>query len=193
MITGKLSRRSFIQSSLAAVIVASVGIPMFDYDLVNLEKIVRSFPSAPLTQSDNPLRMIFFLHTSKMVEGHIGLQCSNAVADCTKPYDLKPFLNEDFTNLTFENPRPSVSAIVSGANRVAIQTRRGKGNHYAVMSDHILVWYKGHNIYDTPIQRVGVNIAYGPNFKDYFVRVRGVSLTRDDHSILKTLGYERVA
>lgn len=193
MITGKLSRRRFVQSSLAAVIVASVGVPMFDSDLGNLEKIVQSFPLALLTQSDNPLRMTFFLHVGKMVEGHLGLQCSNAVVDCTKPYDLNPFLDEDFTELTFENPRPSVSAIVSGANRIAKQTRRGRGNHYAVMSDHILVWYKGQNIYDTPVQRVGANLAYGPNFKDYFVRVRGVSLTRKDHNILETLGYERVA
>lgn len=192
MTIGKLSRRNFILSALAATSVVSLGVPIFNNDLINLEKVIQSFPSAPLTQSDNPLRMTFFLHVGKMVEGHLGLRCSNAVADCTKPYNLQSFLYEDFTELSFDEPRHNVSAIVSGANRVAKQTRRGRGNHYAVMSDHILVWYKGQNIYDTPIQRVGVNLAYGPNFKDYFVKVKNISLTREDHSMLKKLGYERI-
>ena len=187
-----MNRRNFIQLSIASATVFLLGTPLFGSDLEKLEKIIQSFPEAQLTASDNHLRMTFFLHTGKMVEGHLGLQCSNAVVDCTKPYDLHTFLQEDLTELKFDNPRPNVSAIVSGANRIAKQTRRGKGNHYAVMSDHILVWYKGENIYDTPIQRVGNNLAYGPNYMDYFVRVRGVSLVHDDHGMLKTLGYQRV-
>lgn len=192
MIIGKLSRRNFILSSLATVSVISLGVPTFNNDLGSLEKVIQSFPEVELMASENPLRMTFFMHMGKWDNGQLGLKCSNVVVDCMESYDLQAFLGEDFTELSFDEPRHNVSAIVSGANRVAKQTRRGRGNHYAVMSDYILVWYKGQNIYDTPIQRVGVNLAYGPNFKDYFVKVKNVSLTREDHSMLKKLGYERI-
>ena len=193
MTIGKLSRRNFILSALAATSVASLGVPIFNDDLGSLEKVIQSFPEVELMASENPLRMTFFMHMGKWDNGQLGLKCSNVVVDCMESYDLQAFLGEDFTELSFDEPRHNVSAIVSGANRVAKQTRRGRGNHYAVMSDHILVWYKGQNIYDAPIQRVGNNLAYGPNFKDYFVKVKGFTLTQNDHDLLEYNGFTRIS
>lgn len=192
MTIGRLSRRNFILSALAAASVVSFGVPTFTNDLENLEKVVQSFPAAPLAPSNSPLHMTFFMHNATVDGGQLGFRCSNVVVDCEKSYNIHTFLSEDVTELTFDRPRPNVSAIVSGANRVALQTRRGKGNNYAVMSDHVLIWYKGKSIYDTPIQRAGNNLAYNPNYKEYFVRVKGVALSQSDHDMLKTIGFERV-
>lgn len=187
-----MNRRNFIRSAVASILVVSAGVPAFTRDFGKLEQVIQSFPAAPLAPSNNPIHMTFFMHNATVDGGQLGFRCSNVVVDCEKSYDLHTFLSEDITELTFDRPRPNVSAIVSGANRVALQTRRGKGNYYAVMSDHVLIWYKGKSVYDTPIQRAGNNLAYNPNYREHFVRVKGVSLTRDDHDTLKTIGFERV-
>jgi hypothetical protein len=92
----------------------------------------------------------------------------------------------------------ALNAIISGSNRVALQTRRGKGNYYSIFSDHVLVWYQNSKsifgpTYDAPVQMIGKNLAYNPNYKDYFVRVKCDNKLTDEHmKHLEKLGYTRV-
>ena len=90
-----------------------------------------------------------------------------------------------------------ISSIVRASNRIARITRRGRGNHYAVFDDHILVWYaqigdRKSSACDNPVARVGKNVIINSNFKDYFFKVKGIRLTDNHHTILNQLGYKRI-
>jgi hypothetical protein len=99
----------------------------------------------------------------------------------------------DIPTTVYTEDTPSVPAVVRASNKVALQSRRGKGNNYAIFPDHILVWYSGTNVPDNPFIRVGNNISKSPNINECFHRVEGITLTDDDHKILADMGMNRIA
>jgi hypothetical protein len=201
-----MKRRLFVTGLLAAIPAASITIPTFaavsqaksDYILLNYPKmlqIVEAFPKVPVSGSIDQLQRMYFLIVKRNPEHQMGITINAQATDPSKEFMLdKIFLEDDITTLEYGDTRPMINAIISGANRVAIQTRRGKGNYYSIFSDHVLVWYQnGKTTFDAPAQMVGKNLSYNPNYKDYFVRVKCDNKLSDEcFRILEKLGYTRV-
>lgn len=205
-----IKRRSFITGLLALFPAASIPLPVFAsapsakmaYALDNypsMLKVVESFPKTPVSGSIDQLQRMRFLIVKRNPEHQMGITIEAQATDPSKEFMLdKIFLEDDITTLEYGDTRPMISAIISGANKVAVQTRRGKGNYYSIFSDHVLVWYQNSKsvfgpIVDSPVQMVGKNLSYNPNYKDYFVRVKCDNRLTDEHILhLEKLGYTRV-
>lgn len=200
-----MKRRSFISGLIALIPVAAIPLPAFaaatqaksTYMLdnyPNMLNVVESFPKIGF-HGNGQLERIHFLMVKRNPEHKMGITIDAQVTDPSKDFMLdKIFLEDDITTLEYGNTRPMISAIISGANKVAVQTRRGKGNYYSIFGDHVLVWYQSKTThYDAPVQMVGKNLAYNPNYKDYFVRVKCDNKLTDEHiQHLEKLGYTRV-
>ena len=200
-----MKRRSFITGLLTAIPAAAISLPTFaavsqaksDYILLNYPKmfqVVEAFPKIGF-HDKGQLERIHFLTVKRNPEHHSTITIEAQAADPSKEFTFdKIFLEDDITTLEYGDTRPMINAIISGANRVAIQTRRGKGNYYSIFSDHVLVWYQSETThYDAPVQKVGKNLAYNPNYKDYFVRVKCDNKLTDEHiQQLEKLGFTRV-
>ena len=204
-----MKRRSFIIGSLAAIPAATVSLSTFaaasqsksDYILLNYHKmfqVVETFPKTPVSGGMDQLQRMHFIVVKTNPEHEMCITIAAQAVDPSKGFAFdKIFLEDDITVLEYGDTRPMINAIISGANRVAIQTRRGKGNYYSIFSDHVLVWYQNKNSifgpsYDAPVQMVGKNLAYNPNYKDYFVRVKcDNKLTDEDTRQLEKLGFTR--
>lgn len=201
-----MKRRSFIAGLLAAIPAATITIPVFATaasakmayvldNYPNMLKVVEAFPKMPVSGGMDQLQRIHFLTVKRNPEHQTGITIEAQVADPSKKFMLdKIFLEDDITTLEYGDTRPMINAIISGSNRVAVQTRRGKGNYYSNFGDHVLVWYQSKSThYDVPVQMVGKNLAYNPNYKDYFVRVKCDNKLTYDHMLhLEKLGYTRV-
>jgi len=201
-----MKRRSFITGLLAALPAAAIPLPVFaaasqaksDYILLNYPKmfqVVEAFPKTPVSGSMDQLQRMHFVVIKRNTEHQMGITIAAQAVDPSKEFMLdKIFLEDDITTLEYGDTRPMINAIISGSNRVAVQTRRGKGNYYSIFSDHVLVWYQnGKTTFDTPVQMIGKNLAYNPNYKDYFVRVKCNNKLTDEHAQqLEKLGYTRV-
>jgi len=202
-----MKRRSFI-AGLAALFSTSMfasGIqipaaiptsaPNMAYALNNyptMMRVVKSFPKTPVADFSMPNRT-HFMTMAKLEDGHLRFRIDAGTVDPSTNFMLdKIFLEDDIEILDFRDRNHTVSAIVSGSSRIAMKTRRGKGNHYAVFEDHVLVWYAGKSNYDAPAQMMGNNLAYHNNYKDYFVRVLCNPLTDTDHAHLNTIRFTRV-
>lgn len=200
-----MKRRSFITGLLAAIPAAIITIPVFATapsakmayvldNYPNMLKVVEAFPKIGFV-GNGQLERIHFLTVKRNPEHQTGITIEAQVADPSKKFMLdKIFLEDDITTLEYGDTRPMINAIISGSNRVAVQTRRGKGNYYSNFGDHVLVWYQSKSThYDAPVQMVGKNLAYNPNYKDYFVRVKCDNKLTDDHMLhLEKLGYTKV-
>lgn len=208
-----MNRRSFIAglaallptSALASGIQIPAAIPTsapnMAYALNNyptMLRVVQSFPKTPVTDFSMPNRTHFVTMQTAETSNEMMLTVKADICDPSENFMLdKIFLEDDIEVLDLRERDHTVSAIVSGANRIARKTRRGKGNHYAIFEDHVLVWYQNSNsifgpTYDAPAQMLGNNLAYHSNYKDYFVRVKCKELTDEDHANLKKLGYTKV-
>lgn len=206
-----MDRRSFIAGLFATIPAASITLPSFaaasqakatsDYILDNYPKmfqVVEAFPKTPVVGMKNS-QYVGFLTVKSFNDSERGLCMEGQIADPSKEFMLdKIFLEDDITTLEYGDTRPMINAIISGANRVAVQTRRGKGNYYCNFGDHVLVWYQNRKsifgpTVDSPVQMVGKNLAYNPNYKDYFVRVKcDNKLTDEDIKQLEKIGFTRV-
>lgn len=201
-----MKRRSFITGLLAAIPATTISLPTFaavsqaksDYALLsypNMLKVVESFPKIPVSGSIDQLQRMHFVVVKRNPEHQMGITIEAQATDPSKEFMLdKIFLEDDITTLEYGDTRPMINAIISGANRVAVQTRRGKGNYYCNFGDHVLVWYQnGKTTFDAPAQMIGKNLAYNPNYKDYFVRVKcDHKLTNEDVKQLEKIGFTRV-
>jgi hypothetical protein len=199
-----MKRRSFITGILALIPAVTIPLPVFAsapsakmaYALNNyptMLRVVESFPKTPVTDFSMPNRTHFLTMKTMETSDQIGLRIEAGVVDPSQSFMLdKIFMEDNIDVLDFRDRNNTVSAIVSGANRIARKTRRGKGNHYAVFEDHVLVWYAGKSNFDAPAQMMGNNLAYHSNYKDYFVRVLCNKLTDTDHNHLENIGYTRV-
>jgi len=200
-----MKRRSFITGLLALFPAASIPLPVFAsepsakmaYALDNypsMLKVVEAFPKIGF-MGNGQLERLHFMIVKRRPDHQMGFTTESQVTDPAKEFMLdKIFLEDDITTLEYGDTRPMINAIISGANKVATQTRRAKGNYYSIFTDHVLVWYQSKNShYDAPVQMVGKNLSYNPNYKDYFVRVKcDNKLTDEDIQHLEKLGYTRV-
>ena len=200
-----MKRRSFIAGLLAAITAVTVSLPAFavapSAKMVNaldnypsMLKVVEAFPKIGFA-GNGQLERIHFLTVKRNTEHQMGITIAAQAVDPEKEFTFdKIFLEEDITMLEYGDTRPMINAIISGSNRVAVQTRRGKGNYYSLFTDHVLVWYQSKTThYDAPVQMVGKNLAYNPNYKDYFVRVKCDNKLSDEHiHHLEKLGYTKV-
>ena len=201
-----MKRRSFL-FGLAALLpttafasnlphsIAASTVSRSDYILNNYPTMIRVVDSFPkITSGGQGLYRANFLNVKRNDNNQFGLTIKAQVVDTNQNYTLdKIFMEDDIEVLDYLDREHTVSAIVSGANRVAKKTSRGKGNHYAVFEDHVLIWFRGKaSDYDTPVQMIGNNLAYNDNYKDYFVKVKCKRLTDDDHKHLERIGYTRV-
>ena len=205
-----MKRRSFITRLLTAIPAGIISLPTFaavsqaksDYILINYHKmfqIVEAFPKTPVSGGMNQLQRMHFVVVKTNPEHQMGITIAAQAVDPSEGFAFdKIFLEDDITVLEYGDTRPMINAIISGANRVALQTRRGKGNYYSIFSDHVLIWYQNKNsifgpTYDAPAQMIGKNLAYNPNYKDYFVRVKCDNKLTDEHiQQLEKLGFTRV-
>jgi hypothetical protein len=206
----EVKRRSFISGLLALIPVAAIPLPVFasatqaksTYMLENYHKmlqVVEAFPKTPVSGSMDQLQRMHFVVIKRNPEHQMGITIAAQAVDPSNQFMLdKIFLEDDITTLEYSDTRPMINAIISGSNKVAVQTRRGKGNYYSIFSDHVLVWYQNSKsifgpTYDAPVQMIGKNLAYNPNYKDYFVRVKCDNKLTDEHiQHLEKLGYTRV-
>lgn len=205
-----MDRRTFLGSSIAALVLPASTISAENLGQKTLVKwlpeteqlmhrIISSFPE----QMPSEGNVMGFLITTT---DKTGIRIENKVANASEEYDLEDIFIDDFADETYENydrtqmitPEAlEISSIIRASNRIARITRRGCGNHYAVFSDHILVWYAQtgdhkSSAYDAPVARVGKNVIINSNFKDYFFKVKGIRLTDNHHTILNQLGYKRI-
>lgn len=205
-----MKRRAFIAGLFAAIPAATITVPVFasapsakmTYALDNypsMLKVVEAFPKTPVSGGIDQLQRMHFVIVKRNPEHQMGITIEAQATDPSKEFMLnKIFLEDDITTLEYGDTRPMINAIISGSNKVAAQTRRGKGNYYSTFSDHVLVWYQNSKsifgpTYDAPVQMIGKNLAYNSNYKDYFVRVKCDNrLTYDCIHQLEKLGYTRV-
>lgn len=195
-----MDRRSFIAGVLSAVPLASA--PNFagaassvipDETQLLKERIVSLFPLLEIKEGTQNVMSSHML-AKKTEDGEYGFRVEKVVTDVTQKYDLDELFPDDifFTDFSYFDNMKNIPCMTSGRNHIAIATRRARGNHYAVFPNHILIWYKGKSDYDSPFTRVGKNIAKHPNYKNYFVKVRGVKLSDEDHEILASQNFTRV-
>lgn len=205
-----MKRRSFITGLLALSPAALIPLPVFAstpsakmaYALDNypsMLKVVGAFPKMPVSGGIDQLQRMHFVVVKRNPEHQMGITIEAQATDPSKEFMLdKIFLEDDIATLEYGDTRPMINAIISGANRVAVQTRRGKGNYYCNFGDHVLVWYQNNKsifgpTYDAPVQMIGKNLAYNPNYKDYFVRVKCDNRLTDEHiQHLEKIGFTRV-
>jgi hypothetical protein len=205
-----MKRRSFITGLLALIPAATVPLPSFaiapqaksDYLLLNyhqMYQVVESFPKTPVSGGIDQLQRMHFVVVKTKPEHQMGITIAAQAVDPSEGFVFdKIFLEDDITVLEYGDTRPMINAIISGANRVSIQTRRGKGNCYCNFGDHVLIWYQNNKsifgpTYDAPVQMIGKNLAYNPNYKDYFVRVKCDNRLTDEHiQHLEKIGFTRV-
>lgn len=195
MINGEMKRRTFLSGLLSILPAASFASGLNfskNADTELMHRVVESFPKTRLNEAylHMPMHMTFFL--VMYYQGNWGLKLTNDAVDITQEYTLDKIFHDDLLEMKFEDRWPEVPKVVSSGNKIAVKTRRGKGNRYAVFSDHVLVWYEGNNPYDNAVQKAGKNLVYNPNYKDYFVRVRDVVLTEEDHANLAYNRFKRI-
>jgi hypothetical protein len=201
-----MKRRSFITGLLTIIPATTISLPVFAsvpsakmaYALDNypsMLKVVGAFPKMPVSGGIDQLQRMHFVVVKRNPEHQMGITIAAQAVDPSKGFMFdKIFLEDDITMLEYGDTRPMINAIISGANRVAVQTRRGKGNYYCNFGDHVLVWYQNSkSTFDAPAQMVGKNLAYNPNYKDYFVRVKCDNRLADEHiQHLEKIGFTRV-
>lgn len=186
-----MKRRSFICAAICSMIpIPSVAYPVRDTE--NMLRVVESFPKMPFIGSDKLKQLTYFVVNRPNSE--IGFSIETQSVLPSREFDLRQIFEEDLTILDYGSSRRMINAIISGGNRVALQCRRGKGNNYCVFDDHVLIWYQStKTLIDTPVQMIGKNLAYNPNYKDYFVRVKCKDkLTADDIAILAQSGFKKI-
>jgi hypothetical protein len=166
----------------------------------NMQKaVLKSFPYSKFVDSTRK-QMGFFI-SSKPLHDTGGYNFTMLSATNIEPEEMieTAFPNdiEVMSERNGDTHMHGVFSVVRAANKIARKTRRGKGNFYAVFPDHILVWYRGnlnhHGLTcDTPIEVVEDTIIPHKYLKDYFVKVEGISLTDQDHVILKQNNFTRI-
>lgn len=191
-----MKRRTFIGSAIAASAVSTMGMDAQKPTAALLDeqlkyRIVKSFPSQTVEGAKTAMGL--FMETKQtMVENELMFQVKKFETDQEKPFVLDNIFPAEIYEISYEYGKPEISYVVKAANEIERRTRRGMGNHYAVLDDHILVWYQGKSQYDAPIINMGKNAFKHPRQADYFVRVTGLNLTDEHHKKLKTLGYTRI-
>jgi len=197
-----ITRRTLIGSAASAGIVVLSGtsaattiLSSVHADIGLQTKIISSLPVQGLGPDGVPINgkvLGFLLHKRSTDPETNGIEVKKHVIDSREHYDLSEIFSDDFEQMESKNDStPGFIDIIRASNKIARKSMRGKGTHYAVFSDHVLVWYAG-SVYDSPLSRVGSNVLIHPDYKNYFVKVMGVSLSDEDHEKLSKLNYTRI-
>lgn len=184
-----MNRRQFMTTAASSVAVATmVPFGASTKDAPQLEAILNSFD---IVGKSGAKQMAFFLVGKNDVkEGHFHLK--NAISQ-PLPDDKSSLLDGIKEIQINEMTDQPVAVIIRAANTIAKETLMHRGNHYAVMDDHVLVWYKGSRDCDSPLQRFGDDsIALHPHFKNFFVKIKGIKLQKHHHEQLEKQGLTRV-
>lgn len=184
-----MNRREFITRLTAALPFASVAYMASADEVLSMQhKVIQSF----VEQSATGKKHLITYYTLRKCEqdNQFSFGFKNGIIDNTdKEYDPTTVFNGDFPVLDYKGKynakKDKVCNIIRAANRIAAVTRRGRGNRFAQFPDHVLVWYQGHNPYDSPIQRIGKNIFLHPDYNNFFVKIDGIHLTESDISSLE--------
>lgn len=184
-----MNRRQFMTTAASSVAVATMvpfGTSM--KDAPQLEAILNSFD---IVGKSGANQMTFFL-VGKYDEKGDCFQVKNVISQSLP--DVKSSLLDGIKEIEInEMTDQPVTVIARAANTIAKETLMHKGNHYAVMDDHVLVWCKGSRDCYSPLQRFGDDsIALHPRFKNFFVKVKGVKLEKHHHEQLEKQGLTRV-
>lgn len=188
-----MKRRAFIIGSIAtiAAVNPAIAASYSSYNYSKMFDVVNAFHNFPVEENSKSIYTMFVVISDRAP----GISIETQTVDASEKFQFdKIFYEDDITTLEYGSTRRMLNAIISGGNRVAVQCRRGRGNHFAQFSDHVLVWYQSKSTcIDSPAYRLGKNIAYNSKYKDYFVRVRcDDKLSEQDLKILEQMGYTKV-
>lgn len=197
-----MKRRDFIATSAAFFATANVSFasPFLAEDIETFKKVLNSFDSDMRLLRGNRgtwhlyenKRTTWFLtyNQDDLVKKFVSVESDYINYD--REYDPLDIYSK-FKPEEFLCRKTAIGQVYRAINLIAQKTLRSRANHYAVFSDHILFWYKGrHNLQDTPIKRVGRNIALHPNWNDYFIRVKGFELSDYSKYVLSEIGVTEV-
>ena len=194
-----MDRRTFIGSVITALTTPTIAFGAQPSSVAILDehlkhRIVASFPNQTTLGAKNA--MGFFLNAlknPKSLEDKFKIQINNFTIDQDEDYNLDEIFPTEIHEISYESNKSEISHVVKAANRIARYTRRDMGNHYAVFSDHILVWYQGPDTQlDGPIINMGKNAFKHPNQNDYFARINNLKLTDENHKQLEEIGFKRI-
>jgi hypothetical protein len=167
-----MKRRDFIKGSVAALGVVGVVSLTTQPKYASAQTILKSFPKA--YDAHNIVSDTFVGVIKTPIEGHYRFVAQSYIVDNTVVNDFDDFLKQVRMVLTVDNGDPeSIShGIFRATNRVAANTKRGRANHYAIVEDGAIVWYKGKfSDYDTPIKRTVNGYFAQNNALAYFEKV----------------------
>jgi hypothetical protein len=194
-----MKRRSFIAMAIAAF--ATPALPAFPALQIQNENLIGKMLSSFPAMEKTPEKEFAFFMTTRRRDDEGNSEITFSIEKViTQDKNMDKFFDDiEELDMSERQEKHRVSAMVSGGSRIAVKTRRGRGNHYIVFPDHILIWYSGNYEttaakYDTPLQTFGDDtIALNPNFSDYFIKIKNIKLTNEDHSLLKELNFKRIA
>ena len=158
-----------------------------------LAKIAAAVPVLDIKDKVGMVNVFFMTENKKQDTKTFEFGIITQEIDSNENYSLKDLIPDDAPTTVYKEETSVADAVVKAAYNIAKQSRRGKGNNYAVFPGHVLVWYSGTNVYDNPLIRVGNNISKSPNIKEYFHLLKGVTLTVEDHKNLAGAGLNRIA
>jgi hypothetical protein len=195
-----MNRREVLLGAAAASVVAALPVvpaaaATVTQNPANLGILAKIAAAAPVMDLKDSVGMVHSFHmtANKKSDDTIGFTILKQQIDSNENYSLEDLIPADIPTTVYKEDTSATHAVITSAQDIAYQSRRGKGNRYAVFPDHILVWYSGDSVYDNPLVRVGNNISKSPNIKECFHRIEGINLTDDDHKILANIGLNRIA
>lgn len=188
-----IDRRNFLTGLVASVpVITLIGLP--SPAVAMQHRVIQSFTKQTAVGEN---QMVFFLMHDRNFDSDMAFRfCNEIVHDTKKEYDPEFLFGKDLPVLDCTGERNTkqrnVCNVIRAATRIDNVTRRGRGNKFAQFPDHVLVWYQGNPNFDTPVQRVGENMALHPKFSQYFIKVEGVILSENDIQELEYNGFERI-
>lgn len=178
-----MQRRSFLTGLFAAG--AAMVLPTGAFrGLLNpnagaYAAILDSFPVVPLANNAvDRLHMTFTMGINQIVladgTGQMQFGMKNHAVDLAQSSpDVEEIVNTVETRyIDYTSDLMSICEVVRGSNWIAKNSRRGRGNRYAVLTDGILVWYQGASAFDGAVQRLGDYRFQHPDLQRYMILLK---------------------
>lgn len=194
-----MNRREFITRSITTLPFLSVAyISPADQVLAMQHNVIQSFAGQSATGKKQLVAYCEIANCVKSENNQLSIRIKSEVVHNTdKEYDPNMLFSKDLPFLDtierkYNTKEYNVCNVIRAANRIAVTTRRGRGNRFAQFPDYVLIWYQGYYPYDAPIQRVGRNIFLHPDYKSFFIKIDGMYLTDNDINALEYNGLKRI-
>lgn len=176
-----MQRRSFLTGlfagAAATVLPASLWARAVNPNAGAYAAILDSFHAIPLPEFTNPITSVMtwtigIKQTSDNTGMSIGVDSHAVNLDQTSP-DIEEIVDTVETRyIDYTNDRMAICEVVRGSNWIAKNSRRGRGNRYAVLADGILIWYQGTSPYDSAVQRLGDYRFQHPDLHKYMILLK---------------------